>query len=41
MRIVMACGAAQVLLVKPGTGVAEGMIVGNEMARPAPLAALR
>jgi hypothetical protein len=37
----MACGAAQVL-AKPGMGVDEGMmIVGNEMARAAALAAAR
>jgi methylaspartate ammonia-lyase len=37
----MACGAAQVL-AKPGMGADEGMmIVGNEMARAAALAAAR
>jgi methylaspartate ammonia-lyase len=40
-HIAMACGAAQVL-AKPGMGVDEGlMIVGNEMARTAALAARR
>lgn len=40
-HIAMACGAAQVL-AKPGMGVDEGMmIVGNEMARVAALAASR
>jgi methylaspartate ammonia-lyase len=40
-HIAMACGAAQVL-AKPGMGVDEGMmIVGNEMARAAALAARR
>jgi methylaspartate ammonia-lyase len=40
-HIAMACGAAQVL-AKPGLGVDEGMmIVGNEMARVAALAAAR
>jgi methylaspartate ammonia-lyase len=40
-HVAMACGAAQVL-AKPGMGVDEGMmIVGNEMARTAALAARR
>jgi methylaspartate ammonia-lyase len=40
-HVAMACGAAQVL-AKPGMGVDEGMmIVGNEMARTAALAAHR
>jgi methylaspartate ammonia-lyase len=40
-NIAMACGAAQVL-AKPGMGVDEGlMIIGNEMARVAALAAAR
>ncbi|HEY3685250.1 MAG TPA: methylaspartate ammonia-lyase [Streptosporangiaceae bacterium] len=40
-HIAMACGAGQVL-AKPGMGVDEGlMIVGNEMARVAALAAVR
>jgi methylaspartate ammonia-lyase len=40
-HVAMACGAAQVL-AKPGMGVDEGMmIVGNEMARAAALAAAR
>lgn len=40
-HVAMACGAAQVL-AKPGMGVDEGlMVVGNEMARTAALAAAR
>ncbi len=40
-HVAMACGAAQVL-AKPGMGVDEGMmVVGNEMARAAALAATR
>jgi methylaspartate ammonia-lyase len=40
-HLAMACGAAQVL-AKPGMGVDEGMmIVGNEMARVAAIAAAR
>jgi methylaspartate ammonia-lyase len=40
-HVAMACGASQVL-AKPGMGVDEGvMIVGNEMARTAALAAAR
>jgi methylaspartate ammonia-lyase len=40
-HVAMACEAAQVL-AKPGMGVDEGlMVVGNEMARTAALAAAR
>jgi methylaspartate ammonia-lyase len=40
-HVAMACGAGQVL-AKPGMGVDEGlMIVGNEMARVAAIAAAR
>ena len=40
-HVAMACSAAQVL-ARPGMGVDEGlMIVGNEMARTAALAAAR